>query len=330
MTKVLVTGGTGLVGSHLLEQLQHQQVSVRALSRNPQLALEKPWLKRLKALPIEWVQGDIQDPDSLEDAMEGVTRVYHCAAAVSFDKKQASNLWKTNIDGTANVVNAALASGIEKLAYVSSIAALGRNHTSGLINEGSDWKDDPKNSQYAISKFRAELEVWRGVEEGLTSVIVNPGIILGPGDWNATSSRLIGQIAKGFPVISPGANGFVDVRDVADSLIHAMNTNLQNERYVLVGENLSYRQLFEEVCRRTGAKMPQWEPSFSVSMLAARLLSVKSAFSNGEPALTPEKVRTAFASYAFDSSKIRRTGFAFRKMEDTLNWVCEAYLQANH
>lgn len=330
MTKVLVTGGTGLVGSHLLAQLQQQPITVRAIARNPEAALQKPWLKHLQAWPIEWVKGDIGDPESLEVAMDGITNVYHCAAAVAFDKKQALKLWKTNIEGTSNVVDAALNEGVHKLAYVSSIAALGRNNATGSIHEGTDWKDDPKNSHYAISKFRAELEVWRGIEEGLSAVIINPGIILGPGDWSATSSRLIAQIAQGFPVISPGANGFVDARDVADSLIYLMNAPIEGERFVLVGKNLTYRRLFEEVCKRTGAKMPQWEPSFPMAMLGARLLALSSVFSSKEPALTPEKVRTAFSTYSFDSSKIEKSGFNFRKIEDTLDWVCEAYLKANH
>ncbi len=325
MTKVLVTGGTGLVGSHLLEQLQSQPVTIRVLARNPDQALQKPWLQKLLKFPIEWVKGDILDVESLEEAMEGVSQVYHCAASVSFDKKNSRQLWQTNIAGTANVVNASLYAGISKLAYVSSIAALGRSTSAGIVDESTDWKDDPGNSQYAISKFRAELEVWRGIEEGLNAVMINPGIILGPGDWSATSSRLIAQIAKGFPVISPGANGFVDVRDVADSLIFLMNSEISAKRFVLVGENLSYRQLFEAICLRTGAKMPTWTPSYSMAMLAARLLSIFGIFSSKEPALTPEKVKTAFSNYSFSSERILSSGFKFRTMNDTFDWVCEAY-----
>jgi dihydroflavonol-4-reductase len=190
-TMILVTGGTGLVGSHLLYDLVKSGASVRALKRaGSDLKGVLKTFSFYSQVPeelfsrIQWVEGDIEDMASLEDAMEGADKVYHCAAIVSFLPQDRSAMLRVNVEGTANVVNACLQKQVSKLCHVSSIASLGRNSTSDLVNEETHWKTSPQNSWYAISKYGAEREVWRGAEEGLKVVVVNPSVILGPGSWN--------------------------------------------------------------------------------------------------------------------------------------------------
>ena len=196
---VFVTGATGLVGSHLVQALVQQGKPVRALYRSAVPAYTG-------ADKVEWVQGDILDVISLEEALNGVSQVYHCAAVVSFNPKRINELFQVNVEGTANVVNACINAGVQKLLYVSSVAALGRMREDSAIDENMHWSPKTNNSEYGKSKYLAEMEVWRGIGEGLKAVIVNPTIILGAGDWNAGSTQIFKTVYNEFPWYTGGIN----------------------------------------------------------------------------------------------------------------------------
>ena len=250
---VLVTGATGLVGSHLVILLLEQNENVRAIYRNPAS------LQKTKALfdyyhksalfdSIDWVLADITDVFALELAFDKIQQVYHCAACISFDPKDEKLLRKTNIEGTANIVNFCLAHHIKKLCHVSSIAALGDlKEYETTVSETTEWNPEVSHSDYAISKYGAEMELWRGQQEGLNSVILNPGIILGPGFWNSGSGLLFKQIATGFPFYTKGTTGIVSVNEVVKSMYFLMNSSISCERFIIVSETVSYEKLLETI-----------------------------------------------------------------------------------
>ena len=222
---ILVTGGTGLLGSHLLLELARSGKNVRALKRKSSniSQVRKVFLYYVQNADellqnIEWFEGDLLDFGSIEDSLEGVKEIYHAGAVVSFYPSDHKSMLKVNIEGTANLVNLALEKAISKFCYVSSVSTLGRADNLGLTDEETYWKASNKNSQYAISKYGAEREVWRGIEEGLNAVIVNPSVILGPGDWKSGSPAFFSRIGKGLKFYTSGINGFVDVRDVSKAM----------------------------------------------------------------------------------------------------------------
>ncbi len=216
---VLVTGATGLVGSHLVQALVQQGKQVRALYRSVIPAYAG-------ADTVEWVQGDIRDIIALEEALTGIKQVYHCAAVVSFNPKHNPALYQTNVEGTTNVVNACITVGVQKLVYVSSVAALGRMNQDVDIDENMHWSPKNNNSEYGKSKYLAEMEVWRGIGEGLEAVIVNPSIILGTGDWNGGSSQIFKTVYNEFNWYTDGITGFVDVTDVVSAMLLLMESNV--------------------------------------------------------------------------------------------------------
>lgn len=261
---ILVTGATGLVGSHLLIALLENNEKVRALYRNPK-ALEKTkslfdsYNKTSLFDAVEWVQADITDVPSLESVFPNVTLVYHCAALISFDPNDEKALRKTNIEGTANVVNFCLAYQIKKLCYVSSIAALGDLKASEMmVTEETEWNPEIAHSDYAISKYGAEMEVWRGQQEGLSVAIVNPGVILGPGFWDFGSGLLFTQIAKGLPFYTKGISGFVSVTDVVKSMIRSMESESNGNRFIVVAENISYETVVKTIAVALKVKAPRF------------------------------------------------------------------------
>jgi nucleoside-diphosphate-sugar epimerase len=309
---ILVTGGTGLIGAHLLYDLVKRGKSVRALVRSGS-AIEK--VKRTflwydhngEALfsKIEWAQGDVLDPLSIENTLENVTQVYHCAGLVSFKKQDHKRLILINQQGTANLVNACLGKGNIRFCHVSSVSALGRTKSGETINEQSFWKTSKNNSVYSISKYGAEREVWRAAEEGLNMFIVSPSIVIGPGDWNNGSSKLFNTIYKGIPVYSDGITGYVDVRDVVKIMISLMDSEVSGERYVVSAEDFSYHKLFSTTAKALGKKPPSLRLYPWMTELAWRTESVFSMF--GKPqTITKEIARSAFNRYYYDSSKIKK------------------------
>ncbi|MFM9826455.1 NAD-dependent epimerase/dehydratase family protein [Flavobacterium sp.] len=263
---VLVTGVTGLVGSHLALQLLENNVCVRAIYRTT-ASMEKTksifrlYKKESLFEKIEWIQADITDVPSLEVAFKNIEYVYHCAALISFDPKDEKQIRKINIEGTANVVNFCLGYGIKKLCHVSSIAALGDvKENENQISEESEWNPELHHSDYAISKYGAEMEIWRGQQEGLETIVLNPGVIIGPfvklRDWNQGSGLLFEKVTNGFPFYSKGTTGFIAVDDVIQIMIHLMKTEISNERFILVGQNIVFKELLDTIADALQVKRP--------------------------------------------------------------------------
>lgn len=316
---ILVTGATGFLGAHVVKHAVAAGHHVRGLFRSLEKRNQNPVLDASTVAAVDWYEGDLFDYASLEAAAQGVDRVYHCAALVGFQAGQKDALYRTNVYGTAEVVNVCLQLNIPRLVYVSSIASLGRDPLIPEVNEDSAWKDGPHNSAYAISKFRAENEVWRGMQEGLEVIVVNPSIILGPGDWREGSNKLFYTVYNGLKVYSPGSSGFVDVRDVAAALFFLDEGNYIGQRYLLNAANWPYRDLFIAMASHLGVKPPQFAPPRWLSEIAWRLLEVLSWFTRKQPFITRETTRSAYSQFNYDGSRIvKQTGFVYRNFDQTL------------
>lgn len=321
---ILVTGASGLVGSHLVTRLVADGKQVRALYRNT-----------IPVFPgsgqVEWIQGDILDVISLEKAMQGITDVYHCAATVSFHPKNKTLLHQTNINGTAHVVDACIDAGIRKLLFVSSVAALGRIREDKPIDETMNWSEETSNSEYGKTKFLAEMEVWRGIGEGLDAVIVNPVIILGAGDWEKGSSGIFKSACNEFPWYTEGTGGFVDVQDVVKAMMLLMETDTTAARYILCGHNLSYRELFTAIAKGFGKRPPHKKVTALLSAIVWRIEALKSFFTGKEPLLTKETARTARAKVRFDNSRLLKqfAHFSYTPLSSSIERIC-AELQLLH
>ncbi|HKP31763.1 MAG TPA: NAD-dependent epimerase/dehydratase family protein, partial [Chitinophagaceae bacterium] len=248
VSSILVTGGTGLVGSYLLKELIKGNAHIKALYRKaiPEIFTNEDNEK------IEWIKGDVLDVPVLFDSMQGVDQVYHAAAIVTFNPKRKKELFRINIEGTANVVNAAIESGVKKMVHVSSVSAMGRIRKNVEIDETMFWTEETSNSNYGKSKYLSEMEVWRGIAEGLQAVIVNPTVILGAGDWEGGSSKIFKSAYENFPWYTEGAGGFVDVRDVVRSMIMLMESSITAERFVISAENKTYREIFTTIANEFG------------------------------------------------------------------------------
>ena len=324
--RVLVTGGTGFLGAYIIRQLIEQGWSVRAIRRGQTLPAFIPAsiLDR-----VEWVTGDILDVIGLQEAMEDMDAVIHAAGRVSFARGEKQELFRTNIEGTANVVNMALEQNIRRLVHVSSVAALGRTGNGETVNEKKSWEQSRLNTQYAISKFRGEIEVWRGMGEGLSAVIVNPSTILGFGNWDHSSCTLFRSAWQEFPWYTEGINGFVDVQDVARAIVTLLESDLRGERYILNGENWTFRHLFESIATGFGKKPPSKEATPFLAGIAWRKEHIKSLFSGKPSILTRESARVAQSRTWFDNGKIlaQLPGFQFTPLEKTIKAACLDYLR---
>jgi dihydroflavonol-4-reductase len=300
---------------------------IRALRRNNKLPCFVPTHIFSQ---VEWIEGDVLDMPVLENAMEAMDVVIHAAAKVSFVSDQQRSMFQTNIEGTANIVNAALLTNVSRLVHISSVAALGRTTNGEIINENKQWEETNINTNYAISKFNAEMEVWRGIGEGLNAVIVNPSTILGYGDWNNSSNAIFKNVYNEFPWYTNGINGFVDVEDVARATILLMESNITNERFILNGDNWSFRQLFNTIADGFDKKHPYKEATPALAAIAWRLEKIKSFFSHTPSLLTKESARIAQTKTYFDNSKILKAlpGFSFTPLETAVKTACNHYLQS--
>lgn len=314
---ILVTGGAGLLGKELIIQLLAQGKQVRAI-------YNKTPLPDFHSDKLEQVQCNILDVTGLEEAMKGIEQVYHSAAIVTFNPKKKRELFKINIEGTANVVNAALDAGVKKMVHVSSVAALGRIRENTPINETMNWTEETSNSRYGQSKYLAELEVWRGIGEGLDAVMVNPVLILGDGDWNSSSSRVFKSVYEEFPWYTDGITGFVDVRDVAKAMIQLMDSNISAERFIISAEDRNFQDVFNLIAKAFGKKPPHKKVTPALAKIVWRLEAIKSRFTGKEPLVTKETAATALAKVHFDNSKLKRylPGFTYRAIEETIAHTC--------
>ena len=319
---VLVTGGTGLVGAHLLLHLVENGESVRAIYRN------EANIKKTKALfllykkealfdEIKWVQADIIDVPSLEIAFENIEYVYHCAALISFDPNDEDLIRKTNIEGTANIVNFCIDKSIKKLCFVSSIAALGdlKEHEK-IINEETEWNPEKAHSDYAISKFGAEMEIWRGQQEGLNAVIVNPGIIIGPGFMEQGSGKLMKNVQNGMPFYTKGNTGFIAVTDVVTIMFDLVKSETKNERFVLISENSTFRNFFNAITEASKIKAPSIYLSPFMMGILWRLDWLFSTIFRQKRNLDKITARASFSMNLYSNEKIKNTlGIEFKAID---------------
>jgi len=327
---IFVTGGTGLVGAHLLYELTLAGKKVKALKRktsNLQQVLktfscysETP--QKLFNL-IEWVDGDILDYFGLEKILEGVTEIYHCAAIVSFDSKERQKMISNNVEGTANLVNAALENKVKKICHVSSVSALGRLDNQQLITEETNWVPSKKISGYSESKFFSEVEIWRGIEEGLDAVIVNPSIIFGPANWETGSAKMFKTVWDGMKFYTKGITGFVDVKDVVRAMMLLMDeTNFElakNQKYLLNAENLSYQNVFYQIADAIEKPRPKIYASDFMMDFAWRVLRIVSLITRKPPLISRETAASSRAVNNFDGSKIvKQFNFEYRPISETI------------
>jgi len=322
------------VGSHLLFDLVKSGKEVRALKRpsGSLIAVRKIFEHYSSGENlfdrIEWVEGDILDIQSINEAMIGVEYVYHCAAIVSFNSRDRELMMKVNTEGTANIVNVASEKNIEKLCYVSSIAALGRKNNGELIDEQTEFSTSEKNNGYSLSKYLAEQEVWRAAEEGLEVVIVSPGIVIGPGEWGKSSTSMFTIVWDGLKFYSSGGRGFVDVRDVSKVMLKLMDSNISHENFLVISENLSFRKFFEMASEYLDKPKPKTKATPLMGEIAWRLERIKSTLTGKPPKLTKEAARVAHKIYYYSNSKIKEmTGMEFIPVEKSVKDTCEIFLK---
>jgi dihydroflavonol-4-reductase len=315
---ILITGGTGFLGRELIHQLLSDGRKVRVLYRTEdKLSALQPFLK-----DIETAQGDLLDVTSLESAMKGVSEVYHCAGFTGFLRSDYQKLMKVNVEGTANVVNAMLHSGVRKLIFVSSIYAYGAL-PGKTISEESKWESTRWNTRYGLSKMLAEREVWRGQEEGLQTIIVQPGVILGPdAREDAAINAVIQAVDRGFPFYFEGQKGYVDVRDVAKVMIELMDKEVFGHKFIVVAEQVSTKVLLEEVALALGKEAPQKQLPSVVAPLMALADMLISLFSGRKRRLALENIRISLQSFSYSNQKLMETlDFQFIPLRETVQHV---------
>jgi nucleoside-diphosphate-sugar epimerase len=323
----LVTGGTGFLGAYIIKNLVEKGILVRAIRRSAKL----PFFINPEIFNrVEWVEGDILDVVSLEEAMQGVDGVIHSAAFVSFYKSERQQMYKVNVEGTANVVNAAIDQKIPRLLHVSSVAALGRKTKSELVTEERKWEEDKNNTHYAISKHKAELEVWRGFAEGLDGVIINPSTILGFGDWHSSSCAIFRSAYKEFSWYTKGINGFVGVEDVAEAAVQLWQSDISEKKFIVNTDNISFQHLFNTIAKEFKKKEPNREATTALAELAWRMEAVKAFFMRKKPLLTRETAKVARNRTRFDNTALVKAlpGFNYEPLEKVIKNACEKYLRA--
>ncbi|MGM0934295.1 MAG: SDR family oxidoreductase [Bacteroidota bacterium] len=311
---ILITGATGLVGSHLAFELAKKEEKIRALFRSESKRdrvkdIFSYYTTSEKASEyfqrIDWVKAEINDIPALEKAFEGVKQVFHCAALVSFNPADAQALRKTNITGTANIVNLCIAFKIKKLCHVSSVASLGRDIKKPEIDETTEWNPEGNHSDYAISKYGAEIEVWRGSQEGVPIVIVNPGIIIGPGFWDSGSGPIFTRIQKGLKYYFSKTTGFVGIGDVVKTMLLLMNSEIKNEKYVIVSENINFKRVMKGIARNLNKPVPK--KKLKKWMLWVGWIGMKTGSIFGiKRQITTSTIKTLFEDAHYSSEKIKK------------------------
>jgi nucleoside-diphosphate-sugar epimerase len=324
---VFVTGGSGLVGSALLKQLLEQNVPVKALyhqSKSPVLTSEE-------SDRIEWIKGDILDTSLLNEVLSQCRQVYHCAAIVSFHPNQKERMYQINVEGTANVVNTCLECGIEKLVHVSSVAAIGRKSANKKTSEEAEWTEEQNTSHYGRTKYLSEMEVWRGIGEGLSAVMVNPAIILGEGNWNQGSAAIFKKVWDEFPFYTTGSTGFVDATDVARAMILLMNSPIEAERFIMASAHYTYQELMQKIAILFKKNAPRYKAPSALLGLAWRWEAFKTIFTSKEPLITKETVHKAYMHSEYDSAKLLSMlpEFQYTSPEITLQRTCKWFMERN-
>lgn len=324
---ILVTGGTGLVGSHLLFLLASQGKRVRAIKRkksnteNVEHIFEHYGDSDFSLFNrIDWVEGDVLDFYSLMDALDGVDAVYHCAATVSFHPSRHRQMWEVNVEGTKNILDASMKCGVKAFCHVSSIATLGSPVNGNPSSEEDYWQPDDKHSLYSYSKFMAEMEVWRASNEGFNALIVNPSVIIGAGPQSFSSSKIIRLAASGLPYYVEGTTGYVDAMDVADAMVKLTEKQCFGQRYILSAENLSARDVASRMALCLGARPPHKKAPGWLLNLFVSAVGVSSALTGREPALARESLRASQGTSNYSSEKVMaELGFRFKSIDASIS-----------
>lgn len=329
---VLVTGATGLVGSHLVLHLLENGDDVSAIYRSEK-SIEKTkslfelYQKEELFAKINWIQADINDIPSLEIAFQNIEYVYHCAAFISFEPTDEEKIRKINIEGTANIVNFCLAKNVKKLCYVSSIAALGDlpEHEK-IITEETDWNPEKPHSDYAISKYGAEMEIWRGQQEGLEVVVVNPGVIFGIGDWNQGSGKIFTTVAKEYKYYTKGSTGFIAITDVVEIMSLLMKSAISGERYVLVAENIIFQDLIDTIAESLKVKKPTAYAKKWMTEIAWRLDWFRAYLFFSKRKLSKAVARSLHSTDLYSNKKImQELGFEFTPIKPFIKEIARYY-----
>lgn len=336
---ILVSGSTGFLGAHMACYLLQHHKKIRLIKRSTASLAEfdkifnyyfnhfNPDAKSALFNSIEWVEADILNIPQLETAFVGITEVYHCAAMISFSQAKKVKMDKTNVEGTENMVNLALINKVQKFCFISSIAAIGRSLSGATIDENCKWENSKLNSNYAISKYKAEMEVWRAKEEGLNVCIVNPGVILGYGNFTKGSIVLFNSIYKGMPFYTNGVNGYVDVQDITKVCFQLMEQNLYGQRYILVSQSVSFKTLFNSIAKQFEVKLPYFLITPFLGEIAWRLFAIVRFFKLSNFSLTKETARASQKQYFYNNTKITKAiNFQFKPLEQTIKEVCAQFL----
>ena len=318
---ILVTGATGFLGSELVRQLLLQGKPVRAIKR---LTSTIPTMLA-SSKSVEWRDADLLDEYALEEAMEGITEVYHCAAMVSFRKEDKKAMLRVNVEGTANLVNLCLRNNIRKLVHASSVAAVGNSKDGQLISETDPWQFSRSENNYAISKYESEMEVFRGIAEGLSAVIVNPSIIIGRNAGSSGSGQLFNAVKSGLKFYPAGTCGLVDVEDVAAIMIRLMDSDIETERFILNSENISYRELLGSIAKAYGVLPPKY-PLRSWMLKSGFLASAIGRFFTGRDlGITKEISRSASKVSRYSNEKITKAlNTRFKPVSESIMEICRA------
>ncbi|MBD79300.1 MAG: hypothetical protein CL840_10295 [Crocinitomicaceae bacterium] len=331
----LVTGSTGIVGSQLVLDLLKKGEEVTAFKRkSSNLTPIKNLFKRNQSedlyQKIKWYDGDIVDIGSISDSLKGIKRIFHCAALVSFDPRDKDKMEAININGTANIVNAAIENNVNQLIYVSSTAAIGKQKKGVTIDEKCNWDAGTRNSFYSYTKYYSELEVWRGSEEGLNVSVVNPGVIIGTGEWGKSSTNVFKTVWNGLKFYSRGSNAFVDVRDVSRIMIELAEKKIFNERFLLISENMTFKRFFELISSSLGKKPPSILASRAMSSIAWRANWLWSLISNSKPLITRETAHAGNAKQVYSNQKIRDAiGIELITVHEAVDYTAQIFLEEN-
>jgi len=324
---ILVTGATGIVGHFIVKDLVASGHKIRAIKR----AESNTDSLALLSKSIEWVEADLLDLSALEKSFIGIDRVVHCAALVSFHREDKAEMMNININGTANMVNLALENNVQKFIHVSSVAALGRKPQLNIIDENTKWEESENNTNYAESKYLGELEVWRAQEEGLPTVIVNPSIVLGPGNWNSSSMQLF-KYANEERFFYPGGEmNYVDVRDVSKIIETLLfNNDISEERFILNGGKAYYKDVFELISKNLNKKAPKLKVSTTLLTFAYILDTIKSKLLRKKSIITRESIRLSKMNYFYSNEKLKKTlNYEFKTLEESVVWTCSEIMKQN-
>ena len=333
----LVTGATGIIGSHVVfSLLQNNEFVIAGKQKQSDILKVKKlfsyYTKNYQELfdKIKWVEIDLLDIYSIEAALENVNSVYHCAGMVSFNKKDRASLYQINEIGTTNIVNACLSKNINSLCYVSSISAINNLDYKLPLNEDVFWKKSGKESDYSISKYNAEREVWRGIEEGLSAVIVNPGIVLSPGFWNQSSSVLFSTCFKGNKFYTNGSSAYIGALDLSAIMLELVSAKKFGSRYIIIENNYSYHFILSEIQKQFNKTPPSIKISKWLMRLGRLASQVASNFTKNHPIISSSMINSAFNTQTFSNQKILAlTKRQIMPINQVINEICKIYLSEN-